>query len=237
MLRLVACGRWMSFALSAAFAVVSVTPLIGQTQKSFALPLDSTAGLEIVHGKAAIANYHGRQALKITPAPDHQASDDIVLAVVTASDFTNGTIEAEVAGSPRPGAPADARGFIGIAFRLRDHGSRFENIYLRPTNGRAADQLRRNHSAQYESIPDFPWFRLRKEDPGAYESYADLEAGAWTKMKIVVAGTTAKLYVNGAEQPCLVVNDLKLGESHGQVALWAHWSTDAHFSNLTIHNE
>jgi hypothetical protein len=236
MLQLVVCARWMSFALMAALAVISVAPLIGQAQKSFALPLDST-GVEIVHGKAEIATYRGRQALKITPAPDHQSSDDIVLAIATASDFRNGTIEAEVAGSPRPGAPDDARGFIGIAFRLQDHGSRFENIYLRPTNGRAADQLRRNHSVQYESIPDFPWFRLRKDAPGAYESYVDLEAGAWTKMKIVVAGTTAKLYVNGAEQPCLVVNDLKLGDSHGQVAFWAHWTTEAYFSNLTVHNE
>lgn len=94
--------------------------------------------------------------------------------------------------------------------------------------------VRRNHSVQYESIPDFPWYRLRQENPGEYESYSDLDAGAWTRLKIVVTGTKARLYVNGSEQPCLIVNDLKLGESHGQVALWARWSTDAHFSNLTI---
>jgi hypothetical protein len=159
------------------------------------------------------------------------------MAIVAASDFKNGTIEVDVAGSPRPGAPADARGFIGIAFRLQNHGARYEDIYLRPTNGRADDQVRRNHSLQYESIPDFPWFRLRKENPGGYESYADLEAGAWTRMKIVVSGTNARLYINGAEQPCLVVNDLKLGESRGQIALWAHWTTDAYFSNLTVHTD
>jgi hypothetical protein len=237
MLRLILSRRRTWIALLAVFPLASVMQLSGQAQKTLALPLDSAAGLEVVNGKAEVTAYRGRQALKIAPAPDHQASDEIVMAIVTASDFKNGTIEMDVAGSPRPGTPDDSRGFIGIAFRLRDHGARFENIYLRPTNGRADDQLRRNHSAQYESIPDFPWFRLRKENPGAYESYVDLETGAWTKMKIVVSGTTARLYVNGAEQPCLIVNDLKLGESHGQIALWAHWTTDAYFSNLTVHSE
>jgi hypothetical protein len=235
-LRLTISRERVWIVLLAVLMLVRAMQLSGQAQKTLALPLDSAAGLEVVNGKAEVTAYRGRQVLKIT-APDHQPPDEIVMAIVTASDFKNGTIEVDVAGSPRPGAPDDSRGFIGIAFRLRDHGARFENIYLRPTNGRADDQLRRNHSVQYESIPDFPWFRLRKENPGAYESYVDLEAGAWTKMKIVVSGTTARLYVNGAEQPCLIVNDLKLGESHGQIALWAHWTTDAYFSNLTVHSE
>jgi len=127
-----------------------------------------------------------------------------------------------------------ARGFIGIDFRSQEHGVRTESIYLRPTNGRADDQLRRNHSVQYDSLPDFPWFRLRKESPGVYESYTDLEAGAWTHMKIVVSGTKAALYVNGSNQPCLIVSDLRLGETHGQVGFWAQWSTDAYFSKLTL---
>jgi hypothetical protein len=42
-------------------------------------------------------------------------------------------------------APAYARGFVGLAFRI-DAAGRFENIYLRPTNSTAADQVRRNHA-------------------------------------------------------------------------------------------
>ena len=53
-------------------------------------------------------------------------------------------------------------------------------------------------------------------------------------MKIVVSGSKASLYVNDAPQPCLIVNDLKLGETHGQIALWAHTSTDGYFSNLIV---
>jgi hypothetical protein len=207
-----------------------------QTKKTpaLALRLDSLNGLEIVDGRAEIASYNGRRALHLSPASGHETDEDSMLAIVTDTDFRDGTITAEVAGAPRPGAPADARGFIGILFRAQDHGARGENIYLRPTNGRADDQLRRNHSVQYESVPDFPWHRFRKESPGMYEAYVDLETGAWTKIKIVVSGTKAQLYVNGADQPCLIVNDLKLGETHGQIALWAHSSTNGYFSNLTV---
>lgn len=196
--------------------------------------LDSTDGLELVNAKAEAVTYRGQRAVRLVPLPGQDTGDGAMLAILTGSEFKDGTIEAEVAGAPRPGAAPDMRGFIGILFRVQSHGERAEDFYLRPTNGRADDQLRRNHSVQYESAPDFPWYRLRKESPGVYESYADLEAGAWTRMKIVVAGTKARLYVNGADQPCLIVNDLKLGEGHGQIALWAHVATDAYFSNLTV---
>ena len=44
----------------------------------------------------------------------------------------------------------------------------------------------------------------------------------------------SQLYVNGADQPCLIVNDLKLGDLNGQVALWTGSDTEAYFSNLTV---
>ncbi len=62
----------------------------------------------------------------------------------------------------------------------------------------------------------------------------DLEAGAWTNLKIVVSGITARLYVNNAKEPCLIVNDLKLGESEGRIALWSDSTTDGYFSSLAV---
>ena len=228
--------RNMRFTLAFAPLFLLIASLYAQQAKTpnAQLRMDSTEGLELVNAKAEIVTYRGQRAIHLIPPPGHETGDDAMLAILTGSDFKDGTIEVEVAGTPRPGAPADARGFIGVLFRVQDHGERAENLYLRPTNGRADDQLRRNHSVQYESAPDFPWFRLRKENPGQYESYVDLESGDWTKMKIVVAGTGARLYVNGADQPCLIVTDLKLGEARGQIALWAHVTTDAYFSDLTV---
>ncbi|HXJ82561.1 MAG TPA: hypothetical protein VMS64_28230 [Candidatus Methylomirabilis sp.] len=196
--------------------------------------LDTVNGLEPVNGRAEVAPYRGRQAVHLVSLPGHESPRDSILAILLGTDLGDGTIEAEVAGAPRPGAPPDARGFIGIAFHVQPHGSRYECIYLRPSNGRTDDQLQRNHSTQYVSEPMYPWFRLREEHPGVYESYVDLEPGAWTRIKIAVNGTKARLYVHGADQPALVVNDLKLGATRGQVALWAQWSTDSYFSNLTI---
>jgi hypothetical protein len=214
--------------------------------QALALPLTSMDGLEVlgisdagadpVKTQAAVASYRGRRAIKIVndDGPAGTTTGGQVLAIVKTSDFKDGTIEVEVAGFPRDGAKPSTRGFIGIAFRMQDHGSKYEAFYLRMTNGRANDQLQRNHSAQYVSQPDFPWQRLRQENPGVYESYVDLEPGAWTQMKIVVSGTTARLYVNGADEPCLIVNDLKLGETHGAVALWTGSDTEAYFSNLKV---
>jgi hypothetical protein len=119
-----------------------------------------------------------------------------------------------------------------MAFRVKD--GRFEYIYLRPTNGRADDQVRRNHSTQYSAHPDYPFSRLRQDSPEKYESYVDLEPGAWTPMRIVVKGTTARLFVHGAAQPALVVNDLKLGDSSGAVALWIGPGTEGYFTGLSV---
>jgi hypothetical protein len=159
------------------------------------------------------------------------------IAILAGSDFKDGVIETQIAGLPRKDAPQDMRGFVGIAFRVQPNGSRFECFFLRPTNGRAGDQLRRNHSTQYISHPDFPWYRLREETPGMYESYTDLVPGAWTPIKIVVSGVQAELYVNGAGQPCLIVNDLKLGETQGQIALWIGSGTEAYFSTVVVKTE
>jgi hypothetical protein len=198
------------------------------------LRLDSMAGLETVNTKAGIVMYRGRRALHLAPEPNPEPDRESMVALLSGSDFKDGTIEVEVAGVPITAMDPTARGFVGVEFRAQEHGARAENIYLRPTNGRVDDQLRRNHSVQYESFPDFPWHRLRKEAPGVYESYVDLEAGAWTKMKIEVAGAKARLYVNGAPHPCLIVDDLKLGDVRGQIGLWAYVATDAYFSNLKV---
>lgn len=197
--------------------------------------LESVDEVEALNAKPETATYQGRRAIHIANQYDGTAtSADESMAILHGSQFRNGAIEVELAGMPRVGAPPDIRGFVGIAFRVEEKGRKFECFYLRMTNGRSDDQLRRNHSAQYVSMPGFPWEKLRADNPGAYESYVDLEMGAWTRVKILVDGTKAQLYVNGTAQPCLIVNDLKQGESGGAVALWIGDRTEAYFSNLTI---
>ncbi len=176
------------------------------------------------------ATYQGRSAVRIDALPS--AANGESYAIVKGSRFHNGTIDVELAGKPASSAGPGARGFIGIAFRVQ--GNRYEYIYLRPTNGRADDQVRRNHTTQYGARPDFDYDRLRKESPEKYESYVDLEPGVWTKYRIVIDGTKARLFVHGAAQPCLVVNDMKLRDSEGAVALWVGPGTEGYFANLKV---
>jgi hypothetical protein len=192
--------------------------------------------LQLIHVRADSITYRGKQAIHLvgTPPAGPQTGAGETLAVVTGPEFQDGVIEADLAGALAPSAVDSARGFIGIAFRVASEAAKFELFYLRPTNGRAEDQLRRNHSTQYVSFPDWPWERTRKETPGLYESYVDLESAAWTKVKIAVSGAKAQLYVNGAAQPCLLVNDLKIAPAKGAIALWIGPGTDGYFANLKV---
>jgi hypothetical protein len=193
---------------------------------------DSVSGLELQSVQAELVSYHDRPALRLLE-PDMESEEERI-AILPGLRFKNGIIETEIVGCLRADAPMDMRGFVGIAFRVQPQGSAFECFFLRPTNARADDQLRRNHSTQYISHPEYPWYRLREESPGLYESYTDLAPGEWTKVKIVVSGARAQLYVNGADWPCLIVNDLKLGEIEGGIALWIGTGTEGYFSDIVI---
>lgn len=194
----------------------------------------SPAIASVVNGRSEVVTHRGRRAVHLLPDPALAGQDRGVYAILDGPEFRDGTIEVDLAGAPRADAPADSRGFVGIAFRTGARAEWSEVVYLRPTNGRATEQVRRNRSVQYVSEPEFPWSRLRQEAPGMYESYVDLEPGAWTRLRIEVAGTTARVFVNGAPQPVLVVNDLKGGARAGRVALWAHLETDGHFGAVRV---
>jgi hypothetical protein len=194
-------------------------------------PLDQ---LEAHHVKLEPVTYQGRGAMRVIDSGEANLTDASRLAVVQGPSFQDGIIEIDLSGDTLPNTRPEFRGFVGIAFRVSTERSRYECFYLRPKNGRAEDQLQRNHSAQYISVPGFPWEKLRAETPGKYESYVDLVPGAWTHVKISVAGSSAKLYVNGAAQPTLIVNDLKQPTKPGAIALWIGPGTVANFSNLRV---
>jgi hypothetical protein len=219
--------------MKAFFSYFLVTALLapGLAAQAVEHPLDSAEGLRLINVKAEVVELHGLEGLRVTRADDY--TEGGTLALIEGSNFGTGLIEIELAGEPAPGADPNMRGFVGIAFRVDpDDPDRYECFYLRPTNARADNQLQRNHSVQYVAHPEYPWYRLREESPGMYESYVDLVAGEWTSIRIEVKGTAAALYVGEAEQPVLIVNDLKHGESVGQIGLWLHESTLAHFRNL-----
>ncbi len=213
------------------------------------IDLTHTDGLTPHNAVIEVVDFKGKAALKASISDEarkalaearrqRQAGEPanrVNHLVIVEEDFQDGTIELELAGAPAPGAFGGARGFVGVAFRVQPDLETYDCIYFRPTNGRAQDQERRNHSVQYVSHPDYPWFKLRKDTPSRYETYVDLQPATWTKVKIVVEGEKALLYAHGNEQPTLIVNDLKTGaDASGAVALWFEGSTIAHYANLKI---
>ncbi len=216
------------------FTMILGAIVCARAQSSQNVPGLSVDRLELRNVKAEAVNYKGRTAVRLIDAGAPDLGDAGRLAMVRGSSFTDGTIEIDLTGDTAPGAPENLRGFVGISFRVAADASRFECFYLRPKNGRSQDQAQRNHSAQYIAIPGFPWQKLRAESPGKYESYVDLVPGEWSKIKVVVSGERAQLYVNGVAQPTLIVNDLKQPRAAGAIALWIGPGTIAHFTNLKI---
>ncbi|MGA8152651.1 MAG: hypothetical protein WB952_17000 [Terriglobales bacterium] len=220
--------RWLNYSavtLFAAGCLFAQTPARVQT-----FPLRDTTGLIAPKLKTEAVTYLGRKCVRITmEGEDHEG-----LALLPGSDFQDGVIEADIALKITMPPGVRYPGFVGIAFRVRPDASHYELFYVRPGNSEAADQVMRNHSVQYVSEPDFGWYRLRREWPSVYESHAELAMGAWTKVRIEVAGRAAKLYLNGSDKPSLLVDGLKGEDLHGAIGLWSFTDEEAYFSNVRI---
>jgi hypothetical protein len=165
---------------------------------------ENSYGLRLQKVSAVPVAFKGSSALRVELLPEvikgRYGTDyidrDTLVVIPGTKGFHNGVIDVDVIGQLGPKAPPYARAFLGIAFRVSGNLSRFEAFYIRPTNARADDQIRRNHTTQYFSFPDYPFSRLRKEEPERYESYVDLDMNEWTHMRIEVKDSMARLYIN-----------------------------------------
>lgn len=217
--------RLIPCAFMAGLAVVSVSA--GARSASLLDP----ANLELHNAKVDTVEYLGRKAVRLTSTSDQ---DQSAFAVLRGTDFQDGTIEADIAVKITTPPGVRMPGFTGLAFRMKPDGSAYENVYLRPKNALAPDQAMRNHAVQYSSEPEYGWYRLRREWPFIYESYAEIAPESWIHVKIEVAGRTARVFLYGSGQPALVVDGLKGRDLHGGVALWGYAGEESYFSNVRI---
>ena len=160
--------------------------------------------------------------------------DEPTYAKINGIEFQNGTIKAKLYSKLLSDAPDFARGFIGIAFRTNKDDSKFECIYLRPTNGRTDDINRINNAVQYFSYSEYKFDLLRQTSPGVYEAPVDIGLDEWISVEIKVDNNTAVLFVNDSNEPVLTVNDLKQGISSGGIGLWCDVGTNAFFKDIEI---
>ena len=145
-------------------------------------------------------------------------------------EFKTGTVELDIRGRNQ-----FLKSFVGIVFNTNDTIT-YENIIFRPFNFRHEDAVRRTWSVAYTSEPDFPYFKLRKENTGQFEHeiIPNPKPEDWFHARIVIKKDSVQVYVNGMEKPTLTVK--RLGDYHGdKIGLWVFGNdTPGDFANLSI---
>ena len=141
--------------------------------------------------------------------------------------FSNGTIELDIRGKDEQG-----KSFVGVAFHgLND--TTYDVIYFRPFNFKNPE--RNVHSVQYISHPQYTWHKLRKEHPGKYEStiFPVPEPDGWFHVTLIIQYPTVKVFVNNAEKPSLIIEQLNT-RKEGWMGFWVGHYSEGDFKNLKI---
>jgi hypothetical protein len=151
------------------------------------------------------------------------------VAYLEGIEFANGTIELDLKGKD-----VQQQSFLGVAFHGVD-GTTYDAIYFRPFNFKAEDPERRKRAVQYISHPDCPWQKLRGEHPGKYEQAVMPvpDPNGWFHARVVVASPKVSVFVEGANEPSLIVSQLS-ARGKGLIGLWAGNSSGGDFANLKL---
>ncbi len=159
-------------------------------------------------------DYKGQQALYL-PAGE--------MAVIKDADFGNGIIEYDV-------ALPDARGFMGVMWRIQDEQN-FEEFYMRPHQSGNPD------ASQYTPVyNNVSGWQLYYGD--SYSVRYRYPFGEWLHVKMLVSGTFSEIYLNNAKEPSLTFT-LKRGTKSGKVGIRSVGSpvfklTGAHFAYFSF---
>jgi hypothetical protein len=158
----------------------------------------------------------GGKAMSYLGAPSIFLDNGI--ALLRDSSFADGTIEFDV-------ALHGHASFAGVAFRAASADD-YELIYVRAHRSRQWDAL------QYTPIfsGSEAWQLYSGE---GYTAPAELPANRWLHVRVAVEGRTARVFVDRAPEPQLVVTDLKRPWAAGQVGLWGRLG-GANFTNVVV---
>ena len=196
--------------------------IIGCAKISYAQKIDLTKLYN--SGKLiTFANHH----VAVLKESDNGLTQD---GIVWLKDFTfsTGTIDVDLRGRD-----VFQESFLGIAFHGVDTTT-FDAIYFRPFNFQSADTLRKKHTVQYISEPNFGWEKLRNEHSLVYENAVNPfpMAKDWFHATIVVGKDSVTVYVNHSKKASLKVKKLN-NRTDGLIGLW-DFARDGDYANLVI---
>jgi len=143
-------------------------------------------------------------------------------AILKDVEFENGVIEVDMAFS-------GGRCFAMILFRIQP-GNSYENFYIRPHKSEKYDAL------QYQPVNGgLGGWQLYSGDGSSAAAGIPLER--WVHVKLEVAGTQARVYLDRAETPALVIHELKRGHGKGGIGLNGPPNELAHFANFSFRSD
>lgn len=175
-----------------------------------------------------------KDGIRVIKSAKIEIPDENTYAKLKDVSFHNGTISLTMHSRLLPDAPAHARGFIGIAFRIQENDDQFESFYVRPTNGRdCTDPVRRQHGCQYFSYPGYTFSYFRDNNITAYEAPADIALDEDIRLKAVIHDSTADFFVNDV-LTLHVEEMLSDKEMRGSVGFFTDIGTDACFTDCRI---
>jgi hypothetical protein len=180
-------------------------------------------GLKVFNRSLSSLNDGAKKGVRLSESP----GDGV--AYLEGVEFTNGAIEIDIRGKD-----VQQQSFVGVAFHGLDDKT-YDAIYFRPFNFKAEDPARRLRAVQYIAHPTYTWQKLRSEQPGKYEQPVNPvpDPNGWFHARVVVASPKVSVFVNDANEPSLVVNQLS-DRKRGLVGLWVGNTSGGDFANLKI---
>jgi hypothetical protein len=147
---------------------------------------------------------------------------------------TDARVEVDLCARLLRRAPDYARGFIGLAYGVQPDLSGPESVYLRPTIGKRQEPEppRDRWAVQYCAFPDCPFDVLRNQEPGRFDTAADLGMDEWLTLTIAIFG---KEFAVSVDRTLVLKGDSKIGPKSGSIGLWEGISKEGCLSNLHLH--
>jgi sugar lactone lactonase YvrE len=134
-------------------------------------------------------------------------------------ELANGIIEYDI-------AVDGSRSFPGITFRVTSP-QEYEELYLRPHASNRADALQ--YAAVFSGVAGWQLYNGK-----GYTAAIEIPRGEWLHIRLEMLGKQARVFVNHAEQPSLVINDLKHDVVKGGIGIKSARNRSACFSNFKV---
>lgn len=139
-------------------------------------------------------------------------------------ELEDGIIECDIA------MKGGVRSYPGVLFRVQSP-EEYERVYLRPHRSPLYDDAVQ-YVAAFHGVDSWQFYN----GPGL-TSRAVIPTDRWVHVKIEVLWTQARVFLDNAPQPVLVIRDLKRGKSRGGLGLTTTADGTAFFSNFSFRQD